>query len=192
MLHLLKRTILVPAAIVVCLVSGDAGDASADNVKFPPLVAMADAAVDPSMAAPLPAATTEDAGVVDSLSLGGGKPLAAVAEPPQTPPEGTPTVPDPVESPGGFYEGVKDLGKKGWPLAIVVGLLAVATALRKRVSWFSEPGTKRAAVTSGVVAVAGVVAARLAGVDGIAWADVIVVVASAVAYAMHSTTKPAS
>lgn len=131
---------LRPLAVVAVLAASSA-PAEADNVKFP-------------------AASAEaiDAGVEGGIapdSLGGGKAPALAA---------VPEVKDPTVDPGGFISDVKAAAKKGWPVMVLMIMVGAATVARKYVAALRKPGTRTAAIVTGVVTVGTAVIALLSGV----------------------------
>jgi hypothetical protein len=101
-------------------------------------------------------ADTETGGPTADHSMGGGKgggPPSANLTGPATSPTVVPEVKDPVDDPGGFLSDVKSAGKKSWPIAVVMVMVGGAIALRKRVAALRKPGTRTAAIVTGIVAV---------------------------------------
>lgn len=134
---------LRPLAVVAVLAASSA-PAEADNVKFPAASAEAvDAGPDGA------------GGGIAPDSLGGGKAPALAA---------VPEVKDPTEDPGGFISDVKAAAKKGWPVMVLMIMVGAAIVARKYVAALRKPGTRTAAIVTGVVTVGTAVIALLSGV----------------------------
>jgi hypothetical protein len=85
----------------------------------------------------------------------------AVLGPATSPAVSAVDIADPLESPGDFWDDVKNAKRTGWPALVVVVLFAAFRLLRGRIAWFRE-GTK-AAYTAGALTILGAMVDWLAG-----------------------------
>jgi hypothetical protein len=164
----LPKALLRPLATVLTAVglTVSSAPADADNTKFPAVAAEVDAGV------------TAD-------SLGGGKaPSVALAGPT------APAVTDPVDEPGTFFNEVKAAAKKSWPLALLLVLVGVATALRKRVPSLRTPGTRTAAIVTGVITVGTAGIGVLTGLVSLAELLTALALAAALVISPHAKDPP--
>jgi hypothetical protein len=90
---------------------------------------------------------------------------------------------DPLESPGDFWDDVKNAKRTGWPALVVVVLFAAFRLLRGRIAWFRE-GTK-AAYTAGALTILGALVDWLAG--GGTWVVAAAAVLSTIALVLNPT-----
>lgn len=163
-----KKTLLrLVGPVAVAL--GLAAPAAADNVRFPKAAVEAvDAGAGESV---------DSAG--DSLSggKGGGVNLASPA---------IPEVKDPVDDPGGFYADLRAAWRTSWPLALVIALVGVAIAARKRIAKLRVPGTRLAAGVAGVVATGTAFIAWRAGAANLS--DVLTALAMSIVFVLSPHT----
>jgi|SRR5688572_14110839 len=90
---------------------------------------------------------------------------------------------DPLESPGDFWDDVKNAKRTGWPALVVVILFAAFRLLRGRIAWFREGA--RAAYSAGALTILGAMVDWLAG--GGTWVVAAAAVLSTIALVLNPT-----